>query len=60
MKTDEEEIKPGAGFEPADPSEEKMFGLLKTRNIGVTKMNLLSMWFLQFTSVLAFFWTMLY
>jgi len=37
-----------------------MFGILKVRNIGVKKINLLSMWFLQFSSVLALFWTLLY
>jgi len=47
-------------FEIGDSKEEKMFGLLKTRNIGVKKINLLSMWFLQFSSVLALMWTLLY
>jgi len=47
-------------FEVGDSKEEKMFGLLKTRNIGVKKINLLSMWLMQFSSVLALFWTLLY
>ena len=47
-------------FETGNDNEEKMFGLLKTRNIGVKKINLLSMWFLQFSSVLALMWTLLY
>lgn len=47
-------------FETVNNDSEKMFGIIKVRNIGVTKINLLSMWFLQFSSVLALMWTLLY
>jgi hypothetical protein len=40
--------------------EDLMFGILKVRNIGVTKMNVLSMLFLQFSSTVALFWTLFY
>lgn len=38
----------------------KMFGLIKVRPIGVTKLNILSMLFLEFVGLLAMQWETVY